>query len=89
MSYVIYNTESTVLMDKRVHKTERAAKMALTRAVNAGDVVREDMTISTYAKFKKVEKTRTVKSLMTGEDVVESVNTPYYLSVASESYWSM
>lgn len=30
----------------------------------------------------------TVLNLMTGKPVRERYNTPYYLSVASESYWS-
>lgn len=29
-----------------------------------------------------------VKNIMTGETVMEAADTPYYLSVASESYWS-
>ena len=44
-------------------------------------------------KYSKVyaEETRTkiVKSLMTGEDVVILASTPYCCNPASESYWSM
>lgn len=31
---------------------------------------------------------RTVRNLMSGEEVRERYDTPYYLSVGSESYWS-
>jgi len=88
MTYVVFNTDTTVLMDQRQHKTERAAKMALTRAVNQGHFRREDMTIATYSDFKLVEKSHVVKHALTGKDVVEAVNTPYHCSVASESYWA-
>lgn len=90
MGYVVYNTESTRLMRSNAWKTERAAKAALTRAVNAGDVVREEMSIASTADFyggieKQVEKT----NLLSGEKYMESVNTPSYCSPSSEAYWSM
>jgi len=89
MGYVVYNTESTRLMDTRTHATERAAKAALTRAVNAGKVVREEMSIAESNDFyanieKKVERT----NLLSGKKYMESVNTPSYCSPASEAYWS-
>lgn len=33
--------------------------------------------------------THKVVNLMTGQEVEESINTPYYCSVSSETYWSM
>ena len=36
-----------------------------------------------------IEKSRTVKNMMNGAPIVESVNTPGYMSPRSESYWSM
>lgn len=36
-----------------------------------------------------IEKSRTVKNIMNGAPVVETVNTPYYCSPSSETYWSM
>ena len=36
-----------------------------------------------------VEKTRTVKNMMNGAPLVETVNTPGYMSPRSEAYWSM
>ena len=36
-----------------------------------------------------IEKSRVVKNMMNGAPIVESVNTPGYMSPRSESYWSM
>ena len=35
-----------------------------------------------------IEKSRKRKNLMNGAEFIEKVNTPYYLSPASETYWS-
>ena len=36
-----------------------------------------------------IEKSRTVKNMMNGAAIVETVNTPGYMSPRSEAYWSM
>ena len=36
-----------------------------------------------------IEKSRTVKNMMNGEAIQETVNTPGYMSPRSEAYWSM
>lgn len=36
-----------------------------------------------------IEKSRTVKNMMNGAPIVETVNTPGYMSPRSEAYWSM
>jgi hypothetical protein len=36
-----------------------------------------------------IEKSRTVKNLINGAPLVETVNTPNYMSPRSEAYWSM
>lgn len=89
MRYVVYNTESTRLLDTRKYATERAAKAALTRAVKAGKVVREDMSVASVAEFDKIEKMVERTNLLSGEKYMERVNTPSYCSPSSESYWSM
>ena len=38
---------------------------------------------------KTIEKSRTVKNMMNDADIVETVNTPGYMSPRSEAYWSM
>ena len=36
-----------------------------------------------------IEKSRTVTNMMNGAPIVETVNTPGYMSPRSEAYWSM
>jgi hypothetical protein len=38
---------------------------------------------------KSIEKSRTVENMMNGAAIVETVNTPGYMSPRSEAYWSM
>ena len=38
---------------------------------------------------KSLEKSVTKKNMMSGKEFVEKVNTPYYCSPSSETYWSM
>ena len=38
---------------------------------------------------KTIEKSRTVENMMNGAPIVETVNTPGYMSPRSEAYWSM
>jgi hypothetical protein len=38
---------------------------------------------------KHVEKHRKVVNMMSGVETMEPVNTPNYMSVGSEAYWSM
>lgn len=95
MSYVIYNKETTVTVrakayGKEYYETEAAAKAGLTRLAKAGKIVAEDHAVAEVGYFRdNIEKYETVTNLMTGEPVRQSVNTPYYCSVASETYWSM
>jgi hypothetical protein len=96
MSYIVYNIQTTrylrnhpeVRTDHTNFRTMATAKAALTREVNSGAVKREDFAIAHQDVFCVIEKTETVKNLMSGKDVEQSVNTPYCCSVASESYWS-
>jgi len=97
MSYVVYNKATTrylkshpdVKTDKTCFATEASAKAALTREVKSGSVKREDFDIAEHDRFLMLEKTVTVKNLMSGKDVVQSVNTPLCCDVSSETYWSM
>ena len=50
-----------------------------------GDLV--VMELSVYLAHGYDKLTRTVRCAMTGKEVVESINTPYACSVASEAYW--
>jgi hypothetical protein len=87
---------------RQYYKTMPAAKAALTRLTKAWranalsnyDSLDNDPTfrygISEADYFhKNIEKSRTVKNMMNGADIVETVNTPGYMSPRSEAYWSM
>ena len=74
---------------KEYYATEGAARAFLTRMVKKG-YRREDFDVAELGYFRKnIEKYETVTNLMTGKPVRQSVNTPYYCSVASETYWSI
>ncbi len=90
MGYVVYNIESTRLLDTRNHATMRRAKIARTRAANLGNINAADYSIASVNDFYgKIEKTVTRTNLLSGEEYQESVNTPSYCSPSSEAYWSM
>ena len=83
---------------RQSYKTMPAAKAALTRmskryradlleSVN-DPLYRYGIAEAEYF-HKTTEKSRTVKNMMTDADIVESVNTPGYMSPRSEAYWSM
>ena len=83
---------------RQSYKTMPAAKAALTRmskryradlleSVN-DPVFRYGIAEAEYF-HKTIEKSRTVKNLMDGTPITETVNTPGYMSPRSESYWSM
>ena len=42
----------------------------------------------TRAEYMLIEPMVEKRNVMTGETFKESINTPYYLSASSETYWS-
>ena len=93
MAYVVYEVESTrIVVERRFgteyHATQAAAKRARTRMINKGRYKAEELKVQELLAYRLIEKKVQVKNLMTDELVYESVNTPNYLSVGSESYWS-
>ena len=101
MAYVIYNKETTILFyvrgkhlgvgcTKDTWKSEAAALAALTKAVNAGKIERDDYAISEESRFiDRIEKHVERTNAMTGETYIERVNEPSCCSPSSETYWSM
>jgi hypothetical protein len=98
MTHVAYHKESTRLLCNCLngvyvhdYKTEAAAKAAITRACNRtmkADV--NDYAVAEIEHFyKRIEKKETVRNLMSGKPVVQSVNTPRCCDPSSELYWSM
>jgi hypothetical protein len=92
MMFVVYHKETTQIVGSRVHNTWKslgAAKAHLSRMGKMGYNVNE-YDIASHSFFSdNIEKTVTRRNLMTGKEFTESVNTPYYCSPSSESYWSM
>ena len=78
------------------YKTMAAAKAGLTRIAKAEGLLNTDPNHAFYryaiceaGEFhNSIEKSRKRKNLMNGAEFMEKVNTPYYLSPASETYWS-
>lgn len=92
--FVIYNKETTrylrVIRNRdwadAMFKTLAAAKAHMTR----NNVDSNVYAIAEYKDFvKNIEKKVTVRNLMSGKDVVQSINTPRCCDVSSELYWSM
>lgn len=75
--------------DKRYFKTAGGAKRSATCSNrNAGKAVYQAME-ETFFQLKHPVGTKTIKSLMTGKDVVIAEDTPWCCNPASESFWSM
>ena len=100
MSFVIYNKETTRLLNKKNgspnFSSEGAAKAWLTRASTSfirkpAEVDNKDDYLIADAEvfYATIEKYIVVQNLMSGADVRQRVNTPRCCSVASEQYWSM
>jgi hypothetical protein len=97
MGYIVYHKASTaipVTLRDKVYKTHGAAQAWITRQ---GKGMIED---ADHPKFvygiaeveyyrKNIERQVVRKNMMSGVEYTESINTPSYMSPASEAYWSM
>jgi len=98
MSYVIYHKDTTQIAAKSakgyrrdaIYKTMSAAKAALTRMDKdmPGSVFEYAIAELGYY-YANIEKQVEKINMMSGKKYMESVNTPNYMSPASEAYWSM
>ena len=102
--FVVYHKQTTQIVGKdlqpdhrKVYKSHAAALAAITRAARKQGIMEVD---PNHPKFvygvarkqgfhETIEKKVVRTNMMTGEDYVESVNTPNYMSPSSETYWSM
>jgi hypothetical protein len=88
-AYVIYHRDTTRLARRATgdeyFATEAAAKRHRTRYLND-----KEYAISEAVEFHdRIEKSAARVNIMTGETYMEPVNTPNYMSPASEAYWAM
>lgn len=89
MDYVVFNKDTTVLLNRQSYATESTAKAARTRAANAGKIKAADYLIAEVNEFyNNIEKKVVRVNLMTGKEYLEAVNTPSFCSPAYEAYWS-
>lgn len=86
MMYVVYHKASTQIL-KSFDLESSAKRSATCMNRNAGDVKYTYADIETYNK--RVVYRKTVKSLMTGQDVEIDSDTPLCCDPSSETYWSM
>lgn len=89
MIYVVYKKDTTRMVRKangdEFFTTESAAKRHVTRYLNW-----DDYAIADYDNYRaNIEQQVQRTNLMSGQTYMESVNTPNYMSPASEAYWSM
>lgn len=86
--YVVFHTANPHA-DKRYFATAAGAKRSATCSNrNAGKKVYEAME-ETFFALKHLVGMKTVKNLMSGEDVQIAEDTPWCCNPASETYWSM
>jgi hypothetical protein len=83
---------------RKAYKTMPAAQAALTRMSKRYRADLKETVNDPQYRFgvaeanyfhSTIEKSRTVKNMMNGAPIVETVNTPGYMSPRSEAYWSM
>jgi len=94
----ILSREGKRYYQQAAYKTMAAAQAALTRMQkkylkNNVDAAGGPLYTAAIAEAdyysKNIEKFVTRKNMMSGKEYTESVNTPSYMSPASEAYWSM
>ena len=98
MAYLVYEVSNSRIMriarngywQEATYKSEAAAKAALSRLSKKSAVEASKYAIAEASEFyRSIDKKVVVINLMSGKEVVQSVNTPRCCDVSSESYWSM
>lgn len=87
--YVVYNWETGKMAGKRAFtKLESANKRAEELTVASGEVYMVATELA-YKSRQHSVKMVSRTNIMSGNSYMERVDTPLYLSPASETYWSM
>ncbi len=91
MKYVIYNVNTTYLLNDKTYSSISTARSALTRALNKGWIhERSEWEIAESTTFRyNIEKTKIVKNLLSGAEIAIPVNTPHCCDPSTERYWTM
>ena len=89
--YIIAKATGLILSDgpnrTRAYKTFGSACATRTRVCRKAGYTVDELDVVNTQTYKPRQVTR--KNLMSGQEFQEDVNTPYFCSPASESYWSM
>jgi len=93
MVYVVYHNATTYLIKAKnglnYFASAGAAKAARTRHCNKTGEMVADYSVAEVDDFREnIEKKVEKVSMMSGLKYMERVNTPSYMSPASEAYWS-
>ena len=97
--YLVHQNTGNIITDRggrwQAYKTQAAVKACRTRVVAKQGFRQEDLVIvrqENLQQFRhahniptKVERT----NIMTGQKFQEDIDTPYFCSPSSETYWSM
>jgi hypothetical protein len=88
MAYVVFNTETTRLVRRKngaeTFKTAAAAQAHITRSLDGSKYA----VAAANDYYANIEQQVERVNLITGKTYMESVNTPGFMSPASEAYWS-
>jgi len=96
MSYVVFETLTTRYAGKKgkyndpIFNSLAAAKSHMSRLIKSGSYTADQLSICEVGFFHDyVEEIVQRTNIMSGEPIFERINTPYYCSPSSETYWSM
>jgi hypothetical protein len=89
MFYIVYDKSTTRAVKKASGNMDFATSAAAKRHMTRNHLSTERYAIAEYQDYcdnieAKVERV----NLMSGQKYMESINTPGYMSPASEAYWS-
>ena len=97
-TFVIYDRQTSAILEIRKANGQRnsqyygigAARAALTRQSKKKCIDVNDYAIAETGYYaKNIERMVERTNMMSGKMFMESINTPYYCSHSSETYWSM
>ncbi len=89
--YIVSQATGLIVSDgpikSRAYRSLAAAKATRTRLCEKQGWAQDELSVVDTESYQPRMVTR--KNLMTGLEFQEDVNTPYFCSPASETYWSM
>ena len=97
--YLVHQNTGNIITDRggrwQAYKTQAAAKACRTRVVAKLGFKSEDLVIVRQDNLQQFRHAHNIPTrvervnIMTGKKFMEDVDTPFFCSPSSESYWSM